>query len=74
MGLIIMKKDYISPEVNITYVEAYNMIAASVTEVGGDVTDLELGEGEAPGEADAKGYRTTTVEWEKWKDQEEQQQ
>ena len=73
MGLIIMKKDYISPEVNITYVEAYNMIAASVTQIEGDA-DIELGEGEAPGEADAKGYRTTTVEWEKWDDQEEQQQ
>ena len=70
-----MKKDYISPEVNITYVEAYNMIAASVTQIGGNVPDdFELGEGEAPGEADAKGYRTTTVEWEKWDDQEEQQQ
>ena len=73
MGLIIMKKDYISPEVNVTYVEALSMIAASVTEVGGN-SDIEMGEGEAPDEADAKGYRTTTVEWEKWDDQEEQQQ
>ena len=72
MGLIIMKKDYISPEVNITYVEAYNMIAASVTNVGGDA-EIGLGTDEAPGEADAKGYRTTTVEWENWEDQEEQQ-
>ena len=73
MGLIIMKKDYISPEVNITYVEAYNMIAASVTQIEGD-SGIEMGEEETPTEADAKGYRTTSVEWEKWDDQEEQQQ
>ena len=72
MGLIIMKKDYISPEVNITYVEAYNMIAASVTNVEGDA-DIHMGEEETPTEADAKAYRTTTVEWENWEDQEEQQ-
>ena len=57
----------------IRHVEAYNMIAASVTNVVGD-SGIEMGEGEAPDEADAKGYRTTTVEWEKWEDQEEQQQ
>ncbi len=69
-----MKKNYISPEVNFTYVEAQKMIAASVTAVEG-VDDIEIG-GDAPDdiEADAKGYRTTTVEWEKWDDQEEQQQ
>ena len=64
-----MKKNYISPEVNITYVEAHNMIAASVTNVGGD-SGIEKGDGETPTEADAKGYRTTTVEWENWEDQE----
>jgi len=68
-----MKKDYISPEVNITYVEAYNMIAASVT-VEGDAGIVRGDDADAPGEADAKGYRTTTVEWENWEDQEEQQQ
>ena len=68
-----MKKDYISPEVNVTYVEALSMIAASVTNVVGD-SGIEMGEGDAPDESDAKGYRTTTVEWENWEDQEEQQQ
>ena len=69
-----MKKDYISPEVNITYVEAYNMIAASVTQIGGDVTDIEMG-GDAPDniEADAK-QNVNAVQWESWEDQEEQQQ
>ena len=74
MGLIIMKKDYISPEVNITYVEAYNMIAASVTEVGGNSgIDLADPNEDIPTTADAK-QNVNSVQWENWEDQEEQQQ
>ena len=71
MGLIIMKKDYISPEVNVTYVEAYNMIAASVTDVAGD-SGIEMGEGEAPDVADAK-QNLNAVQWESWEDVEDQE-
>ena len=72
MGLIIMKKDYISPEVNITYVEAYNMIAASVTEVGGNSgIDLADPNEDIPTTADAK-QNVNSVQWENWEDQEEQ--
>ena len=74
MGLIIMKKDYISPEVNITYVEAYNMIAASVTGVGeNSVVDLADPNEDIPTTADAK-QNVNSVQWENWEDQEEQQQ
>ena len=69
-----MKKEYISPEVNITYVEAYNMIAASVTGVGEDsVVDLADPNEDIPTTADAK-QNVNSVQWENWEDQEEQQQ
>lgn len=64
-----MKKIYMTPEVNITYVEAQKMIAASVTEVGGN-SDIVMGEGEAPDEADAK-QNVNTVQWESWEDVED---
>lgn len=66
-----MKKNYISPEVNFTYVEAQKMIAASVTAVEG--VDVEIG-GDAPDniEADAK-QNLNAVQWESWEDVEDQE-
>ena len=47
-----MKKNYIAPEIEITALRTAEMLAASITNVGGDA-DLELGKGEAPGEANS---------------------
>ena len=58
-----MKKTYIIPVAEPVYVQAENMIAASITGVGGD-SDIQIGEGEAPGTADVK--KVNTVEWEDW--------
>lgn len=49
-----MKKTYIIPSVEVTYVVAEQMIAASITNIGGG-SGIELGEGEIPEEADVKG-------------------
>ena len=48
-----MKKTYMTPALDIQRVQTEMMIAASITKIGGD-SGLELGEGEAPGEADVK--------------------
>ena len=57
-----MKKTYIIPVAEPVYVQAENMIAASITQVGGDA-QIEIGEGEAPATADVK---VNPVEWEDW--------
>jgi len=49
-----MKKTYIIPSVEVTYVVAEQMVAASITSVGGDA-NIEIGTGETPEEADVKG-------------------
>ena len=49
-----MKKTYISPVVKVKQIAYELMASASITEIGGN-SGLEKGEGEVPGEADAKG-------------------
>ena len=65
-----MKKNYMTPEVNVTYVEALSMIAASVTDVAGN-TGIELADEDAatPTTANAK-QNANSVQWESWEDQE----
>lgn len=48
-----MKKTYIAPSVSETKLVGHQMIATSVTGVGGD-TGIGLGGGSAPGTADSK--------------------
>ena len=50
-----MKKTYIIPATEISQGIVEEMIAASITEIGGD-SGLELGEGDAPGDADVKEF------------------
>jgi len=49
-----MKKTYISPAMDVTYMVAEQMIANSITGVGGDA-NIGIGDGETPTEADVKG-------------------
>ena len=49
-----MKKAYMTPLATIEEITVENIIATSITSVGGDA-GIEQGEGEAPNEADAKG-------------------
>lgn len=49
-----MKKTYISPAMDVTYMVAEQMIANSITNVGGN-SGIGIGTGETPGEADVKG-------------------
>ena len=48
-----MKKTYIIPELTVQLMHAEQMIAASITKVGGDA-QIELGSGDTPTEADVK--------------------
>ena len=61
-----MKKTYIIPTTEVTFVVAEQMIANSITGVGGD-SDIDLGDGEVPGEADVKGnsYNVWDIDWSK---------
>lgn len=67
-----MKKTYISPELIIQLVHTEKIIALSKTENEADPNKDALVKDEFEGEG-GNGYRTTTVEWENWEDQEEQQ-
>ena len=58
-----MKKSYLQPETEVLNVNVIQMLAASITNVGGD-SDLEIGEGTAPGEADVK---QSVIEEDFWK-------
>lgn len=49
-----MKKTYISPAMDVTYMVAEQMIAASITGIGGD-SGIGKGTGEVPTDADVKG-------------------
>ena len=49
-----MKKTYIAPELYMQLIQAEQMIAASITNVGGD-SGIQIGEGDTPTEADVKG-------------------
>ena len=49
-----MKKTYIIPALEVTPCVAEQMIAASITQVGGD-SGIGLGDGTVPTEADVKG-------------------
>ena len=57
-----MKKTYIIPAMDETFVVAGQMIAASITGVGGN-SGLELGDGEVPGEADVKDKSDWDIDW-----------
>ena len=51
-----MKKTYKAPAIELYQMFAEQMVAASITDIGGDVADdLDLGTGETPEEADVKG-------------------
>ena len=63
-----MKKTYISPEVIETILAGSKMIATSVIGLSGD-SGLGMGEGDAPGEADAREQRE---EWDIWANPEEE--
>ena len=49
-----MKKTYISPAMDVTYMVAEQMIANSITNVGGN-SGIGIGTGETPTDADVKG-------------------
>ena len=49
-----MKKTYIAPELYMQLIQAEQMIAASITAVGGN-SGIDMGTGETPAEADVKG-------------------
>ena len=48
-----MKKAYINPAIEVSLAEVEQIIAASITKVGGDA-DLQIGTGETPNDADVK--------------------
>ena len=64
-----MKKTYISPELVIQLVHTESIIALSKFEDTASNDDALVKE---EFEGEGNGYRTTTVEWENWEDQEEQ--
>ena len=47
-----MKKTYIIPAMDVTNIVATQMVATSITSIGGN-SDLVFGDGDAPGSADA---------------------
>ena len=49
-----MKKTYISPAMDVTYLVAEQMIANSITSVGGN-SGIDLGTDPPPADADVKG-------------------
>lgn len=59
-----MKKTYIIPTTEVTFVVAEQMIANSITDVGGN-SGIGIGEGEVPEEADVKGnsYNVWDIDW-----------
>ena len=61
-----MKKTYINPEMVVVPFIATHTIAVSVTALGGDVDDLEIGSDEAPGTADVKGFGNINVWDNEW--------
>ena len=62
-----MKKTYINPEMVVVPLMAKQTIAVvSVTALGGDVDDLEIDLGEAPGTADVKGFGNISIWDNEW--------
>ena len=58
-----MKKTYIAPELYMQLIQAEQMIAASITNVGGD-SGIKIGEGDTPTDADVKGNFFGDSPWE----------
>ena len=58
-----MKKTYIIPALHVQRVQAEQMIAASITSVGGN-SGIGQGTGETPTEADTKGNFYGDAVWE----------
>ena len=58
----IMKKNYISPVVSELVLATQQLLANSITGVGGD-SGIGIGEGETPEEADVKGYNVWDIDW-----------
>ena len=50
-----MKKTYIIPVTEVSFAEAEQIIAASITKIGGDA-DLGINTGEVPDEGDVKEF------------------
>ena len=57
-----MKKKYISPAMDVTFVAVEQMIANSITSVGGN-SGIGLGDGEVPSEADVKDKGSWDIDW-----------
>lgn len=55
-----MKKVYMAPAVKINDAELGDLLQASITGVGGD-SNIEIGTGETPTEADARPYTHHSV-------------
>ena len=62
MGLLTMKKTYIIPAMIVVPFVATQVIAASITGIGGN-SGLEIGDGEIPGTADIKEFDFKTNLW-----------
>lgn len=63
-----VKKTYISPELSLQLVHTENIIALST--MGDQKADSSDALVKEEFEGEDKGYRTTTVEWENWEEQE----
>ena len=51
----IMKKSYIIPSIEVSFADVEQIIAASITHIGGD-SGLGMNTGETPNEGDAKEF------------------
>ena len=60
------KKSYIVPATEVSLAEVEQIIAASVQHVGGDATDLGIGTGETPTDADVKGVQDKSLWDNEW--------
>jgi len=58
-----MKKTYMIPALYVQRVQAEQMIAASIRNVGGN-SGIQINDGEAPEQADAKGNFFGDAAWE----------
>ena len=57
-----VKKSYIIPSIEVSFAEVEQIIAASVMNIDGD-TNLGLGDGEIPDEADVRELDDDFLDW-----------
>ena len=60
-----VKKTYIIPATEVSFAEVEEIIAASITNVGGD-SGIGMGTGETPNTADVKGVQDKSVWDNEW--------